>query len=642
MSEGIFKLLLGATMTLISILFYNKLKHSLIISRFIRISERYAISIFMNIASMGYVGHAIILTLAVIFLSKILYMLAYGFYLPPWEDGAIYYSRLTERSSQQFFIGCIIGFLIYIQINLYRKSDPTASEQKFKRGLNIPIYGLTIFTIFIPYIERLVPSATSLEISTIGKITFDSRQSNQNQSSIFVAGPGGALQTDGRNTDVLSAIDAIIDISSQDVVDGEQRPACAGMIQRDIKYVEFIDSKLKITPASGSLSAARIQEATRLDDAFFKALLPVEACLRSYAEKYLDYRLLLIDMKPVIQSLTAMLSTKNASIPVRSADKFRSTMRDVIQSAGDYLELAGESKSICSVGMNAIQSDKILEAFNYDVLPYKTLMLSHILSAVGSSDKAILEIATWIERNRGKIHPWYIVRSQIEIGLMLSSSLPDGERSPVYHQYAAKAFPDFEALIPNFEFKSWSPECHTKTYYERLLMSSFMTNANSYVKSASDLDQISTRILKIASNLKNADLNCFKDIPGFDGEEKGWRASILTNAASATLAATYSDRLYGRNEGSRQKDMRQDARRDLLEALRLLNSYNTDKAAQSEADTGIGNVCKKEALPVAGSAEDRKMLAQYRSARQILTRPKWGETRSTALNMLRKIVDTPD
>ena len=573
-------------------------------------------------------------------LMKIFYVLWQGSRQDIWEDGAIQYQKLTSFTAQQFLIGAVIGYLVHYQLKLYFTDDLKERQLKLRRALNIPIYGLAGFALLSPYFDRLLPNATSVEISTIGKITFDARQSTQTQAGTFIAGPGGSSAIQVGANDLPSAIDTIMNISEGEVQNGKPTPdVCHGMMQRDKNYISIIDS----INSSSSRNADQDRVALNnyeSDLEFLKTLKPVEICLKAYSNRYLDYRLLLIDIKPFIQALSAMVNRpENINKASIVSGLMKNSIESLINQAQLYISLAGDENEVCDHAKQAIASANFAPTLANNALPYKTILLSYVLSAVGSSDRAILELATWIESNRAKAHPWHLMRAQIELAILLSNNLPDAERNPVYYNYVSHTFPAYQSLLGSPQLEKWSSECRTKSYYERLLMSSFTSAANAYVKSAANLDRISPAVIKISKNIRNVDFSCFSDIRGFKGEEMGWQAAILTSHASALLAASYSDRMFGKDEEADQKRYRQEARRDLVESIRLLNAYDQDQNNKSGVGTSpqVEPDCGESKIPTADA--DSALSSATKRAQEILARPRWGDVRSSAQSLLRKLVD---
>lgn len=663
MGESLFFLVLGSVIALaISSLPRFLYKDHPTVRRLRSLLQQSDSPTFLIIIILG----SIVLAGILILMIRIITIIISGRYGNPWTNDALLYSEFIKESNQQIFIGLVIGALLAKQVRTYSESNLADGQKKIRHRINITIVVLFVFALLLPYLDRMIPNTTSIEFSQIGKITFDARQASPTQSSLIV-GPGGSTSADYKASDVADAMRTIASVSRN------ATPAmCQGMLQRDEKYVNIVNSNSSFRNSLAFRpQQPNVKRAAEADEAFFAAIKSTHSCLRAYADIYSDYRLLLIDIMPLIRVFTSIVG-QNGEVDRSSdlAEELITDLLDLTKRASGRLELVGADNTVCQSAINSLPSYRNPEpgalfrhALRQNVLPYKTIALSYLLSAVGSSDKGAIEISEWIEGHRGVIHPWYISRAQIELGLLMRKFLPDSERNPLYHQYIQMMLPELAAMMPERNITSWSKSCSEDDYFRRLLMGSYLLTIDLYVKSSSELDRISISALNAAEDLKTADVSCFRDLPGFVGEEVYWRANFLTSRAAAAIAASYSEKVYGKTSPARQKAIRATAKDDLNEALRLLDQREaagrgpeTGGAPEEivcEGDTrgklvggpnGLTDVQVQILNPSSffPHQNQRPKSEIAKAARQIFYRPPWRETGATARALLRKISEQAD
>jgi hypothetical protein len=599
---------------------------------------------------------SILVALFVIYLAL---SVSQGYYSLAGTDEHRTFVFLTSPYVSQFSLGLFMGPILFYWLHYYSKRKPSTLEKSNHAKLTITICVFTLFSLFLPYAHRWLANASSFEISQIGKITIDSRQSPQAQNSSFIsslstASAGGEF----KGYEILYALEEIVKMGENDPLQG--------MIKRDNYYLTKVQNRNKIFPeddrpskqlpgkrpievkdpqvptakqavATDSpspnpelanvehqsqhvevtpVTSVGIEAQTLADEKFLQYLAPLAKCLHKYAEEFQDYRLFLVDVKPVILSLTQLAKLDDNSSLKTSYEYFTENVRQLRSHVMRAIShRSNDVQAVCTEEPKVALSD--LPEFG-SRLPYKTIALSFFLAAVGAPDTAVVELAEWLRRNSGKVPSWYEQRAQIQLSILLEKAMPGGFRNPTFRRFMDDHIRELEGVIPVTDVVKWADKCREASILDAQLVFTYMTQVNIYVKASSNLDDISSEIVRMAEQNKNADLDCFDKLGYISKEKDGWRAEFLTSYAYALIVSSYDERLFGQTDHPERKRLREIARKDLYDAMNHLKK-RADREKQSE---------KQNEQPLTAMG-----------AKAIFSRENWESTRMAARTAMRSIFD---
>jgi hypothetical protein len=596
----------------------------------------------------------------------LMYLVVHGYYSDVGSSPYRTYVILTSSYVSEIALGALLGPVLFLWFRFYLRQTPTAAQKRSQLVLTIMLCGILVFALLLPYLNRWLTNATSLEISQIAKITIDARQNSATQAPSFVAGATSvSASADFKGEDVLNGLKNLLEMSNADAAEdaldsdeesSEDMPELGrttgrgmlshasvapreGMLGRDRVYSTLTKEYKKEDPREKD-----IQDAFDNDQAFLRLLNPIARCLRAYAKEYHDYRLFLIDIKPLIVMVTTfaradrldeadheaqkLVRLLGASKGEKESPNEMVTFRDQLEKLRTYaldnlLYRKRVRKNACE---KTSTPPKVVEVVfrpeKGNALPYKTIALAYLLSAIGSADTAVVELNDWIKHYADRGLPtFYVLRARIELNLLLEKVLPGGYRNPIYRDFVKELVKDFGSILQTTDLLAWSKQCKDirdkkdplqiqNTQAEHRLIHVYMTELNYLVKASSNLDDIDSEIVRYAYVNSQVDLSCFDDVDYVVGDKDAWKGEFLTTYGIALLVSSYDERLYGRTDHPDQLRSRELARKSLFDAVNLLDP-----------------VIKKK----------QGKIAQSSDARQIFATPQWEATRNSARMALRSV-----
>jgi hypothetical protein len=539
-----------------------------------------------------------------------IYILYTGYFATPQTRIYESYNFLTSSFVTMFGLGLFMGPLTYFWLYYYRLERPTDVEKRNHFTLTVALCVIITLALISPFLSRWLSNATSLEISQIGKITIDAKQPAAFQSPPFITGLSTtSAASEFRGFELVRSL-----VQLQDFGLGSEN-----IITRDTVYDGLLRRK------RDDAKANKIATALTKDYEFLALLHPMAKCLESYAKEFRDYRLLLVDIKQAILTMTTIAKNHDPMLSKNLVTKLGMEVQKLTEDARTSLErLFTEAPAKAAVahdcrdltGAQAFEfswnNDTQIDAGN--VLPYKTIALAYMLSAIGAADTAIVELAGWLDRNNNSETNWYTLRASTELLLLLEGILPGAHKHRSYKDFLDRKLRDLANTIPNSNLKEWMKDCSKtqRSMHEVNLYFTYITQLNSYVKGASNLDEINERIVQIAQTNKEIDYQCFVHLDDVFPERHAWHAEFLTNYAISLLVTSYDESLFGRSEHPERQRLRAIASRDLLHAIQLLE-------------------------PIV--RQNRWNLGQQPEAARIFSRPRWEDTLQIAKEARRSIVD---
>lgn len=597
METSILLFLASATLSGISIHFIV-MPVAKIIARFINLSGESVFSIFLLIISIP-----VVLVIGFFIIS------IYG---SIYSDSESYYYKyfvfLTSMHASQIALGLFMGPVLSYWLYFYSRKNPTQLDRSNHTRLTITICVITVFATMLPYLHSWFSNMTAFEISQIVKINIGVRQDAQSQSVSAVAGPlNSSVATEYKGEQILYEFDQVIGMDDNKID--------SGMISRDEEYIKIIERKYPINIENKYYDNDKIYDSRMNDRIYIGQLSNLAKCLRIYAEEIKDYRLLLVDIKPLIVNLALVARLENDE----KVSDLSKTLNDNINGLKMDINKILQYRSP-TIPVSCIPEGSIPErAVKKSPLPYKTIALSYFLSAIGSDDTAVVQLAEWLDRKESrKISPWYAQRVEIRISTLLERVLPSGQKNPVFRKFMKNHVSALHQLIPAYNLGVSSKDCDKLDKPELWLIFTYMVQANRYVKSSSNFENINSDIIKMAGRNRNTKIDCFENLANVGKEKDAWRADFMITYAYALIVRSYDETLFGRGDHPERRRIREVAKQDLYDAISILELFRSRKAEDQD-----GNEPKISA------------------ARRIFTPADWEAQYVEAKSALRLIVNTP-
>jgi hypothetical protein len=408
------------------------------------------------------------------------------------------------------------------------------------------------------------------------------------------------------------------------------------MIKRDLEYIMLIE-KSSLDTESGIRLKKDVQERMAQEQRFFDYLQPTHLCLQKYALRFSDYRLFLIDIKPLITQLTIL--AKRDSISADDSPVVKAAVEAltaILVQAKSALAGVNYNTDHCTTAITQLTAARLQEELTDNALPYKTIALAYLLSAIGASDTGVLELAEWIQKNsdgRRVTRNWHIIRSQIELSILLEKALPNGHRNELFYNFMGKHVDKFQMAIPLNDLREWAkPEnCSKKGLNEKLLIFSYVTQVNAYIKST-PIPKMSADMVRRAevNKILGQNLLCFRGVSAVDEQQKAWTAEFLTTYATAVLAHSYDRSIFGGSNAAEGERLRNVAKADLVLAKHVLGEFTREKQEEDVIKPKCpgGSRCSEDEL------KDQEVV---QLARKPFVPGQWSQTRAAIESALKSI-----
>jgi hypothetical protein len=511
-----------------------------------------------------------------------------------------YNAFLASTYSSELLLGLLSGPIFLLWLRFFQAAGLGGGAGP-PISLSIALAALAGLALILPNLDRWFSRATSVELAKVVKLTIDAKQSDVTDSSpiapTYSAGQSASIDFKGQH--VLDGLQWLADMAR-----GDDQNEKEGMIERDQKY-QAILSKDKF-----SSPQREYKDPVRYDLEFIRALKPLARCLHRYAEEYHDYRLFLVDVKPLLVTLTTFSRTKNLAPPAVAelttiADELRNTIEKKLETVTADEDAIARCKNPISFAKYRVEAG--------NSLPYKTIALAYLLSAIGSDDTAIVELGEWLSTAEG-VPVWFRLRAMQEQAILLAKVLPGGVHHPSYRKFIRELKEEFKNNLPNKNLLNWSSTCmrENMSVYESQIYFTYVTDLNLYIKAHSNTLSVTPDVVNEAELLRQLNLRCFDNIDYVAKEREAWRGEFLTTFALASIAHSFDER-FGRSDSPEKKRVRNQAKAVLSEAVILLEPA----VKASERDNEDGTKVPK--------------------AKQIFARPTWEDTLLSARAGIRNI-----
>ena len=272
----------------------------------------------------------------------------------------------------------------------------------------------------------------------------------------------------------------------------------------DEDYIRFFDPRIFYDPAHKE-DVAQVK----------KLLAPVtrlSTCLQAYIGVFPDSGLLLVDVKPVIESLFKLQAQAKTDLKLPKADT------DLNYSSEDASRLVQEVDGVLGQVNNKFKrlglvplmpkcqkSERPVAAGKIDYRqPYTALVLADLIHAHGSPDEAIAVLAEWLDidnsyrskngENAGKISQWWHLRVMSRISLLMIEVA--GQNNLVYRDF----YDTYQKAMENYfekgnvrlgglpaKCKKWPPRNVTKLAREVADARSIASASSTKSESSSEL-----------------------------------------------------------------------------------------------------------------------------------------------------------
>ena len=519
-----------------------------------------------------------------------------------------YFVFLTSMHASQIALGFFMGPILSYWLHFYSRRNPTQIDRSNHTRLTITICVITVFAIMLPYLHSWFSNMTAFEISQIVKINIGARQDAPSQAVSAVAGPlNSIVATEYKGEQILYEFDQVVDMADNKKNDG--------MISRDEGYIRIATRRESVESSYNYINGKDIYIYQTMDRIYIGQLSKLAQCLRAYAEEIKDYRLLLVDIKPLIVTLALVARLESNSKVPDLAKMLNSNINGLKKNVNDILQYRSSGvPSSCKIEGSVPEM-----AVEMSPLPYKTIALSYFLSAIGSDDTAVVQLAEWLDRKDSRlISPWYAQRVEIRISTLLERVLPSGTKNPVFRKFMENHVNTLRQLIPDYNLVLSSKDCDKLDKPELWLIFTYIVQVNRYVKSSSNFENISSDIIRMAERNRNTNIECFESLSNVGKEKDAWRADFMITYAYALIIRSYDETLFGRGDHPERRRIREVAKQDLYDAISILATFRSNN-----------------------SKEQIRKEAKVSAARRIFTPADWEAQYVEAKSALRLITNTP-